>query len=162
MKRPGSTRLLVAAVVLAAVALVAGCSWGESSEPATTDEVEQSVVTARNRVDFSFERITKAEDIDDFLDRMNEASDNVGDAADELGKLNAPDPYAEEVDKLVAALEQLSVDLEATASDLERPELLGDLVTGAQGINFESWDEANRALAALISLGIEVDLLQRY
>jgi hypothetical protein len=35
-------------------------------------------------------------------------------------------------------------------------------VAGARGINFESWDEANRALAALIGLGLEVDLLQRY
>ena len=160
-----TTRLVAAAVALVAVVVVVALVAtrdDDGGSPATTAEVQQAVVTARNRADFSFERITKSQDVDDFLDRMNEASGNIGDAASELDELNAPDPYAEEVDNLVVALDQLSVDLSATAADLERPELLGDLVTGARGINFDSWDEANRALAALIGLGIEVDLLQRY
>ncbi|MFO7572522.1 MAG: hypothetical protein R6W48_07990 [Gaiellaceae bacterium] len=163
MTRPGPALLLAAAVLVAAVAsvLAAGCGGG-SSEPATTAEVQQEVVTARNRVDFAFQRMKRAESLDDLLDRMSEASDNIGDAASDLDDVNAPEPFTEEFDNLAAALEQLSVDLGATASDLENPEFLESFASGAQGISFESWEQANAALAALNELGIEVDQLERY
>ena len=107
-------------------------------------------------------RIPKAESPEDFLDRMKEASETIGDASSDLDAVGAPDRYSDPAGRLVRALAQLSVDLDATASDLGRPELLPNLVTGAQGINFESWDDANAALADLQQLGIEVDLIGRH
>lgn len=154
---------LAAALAAAALAvsLLAGCQVG-SSDTATRAETQKAVATARNRVDFSFQRMARAESLDDLLQRMNEASENIGDAAAELGEVPAPDPYAPQVDKLAAALEQLSVDLAATASDLERPELLESFLTGARGISFESWEQANAAIAELNELGLEVEELRRY
>lgn len=160
-RRRGIATLLVAATVLGALALVLVAGCGGSSEEATKEETQQAVTTARNRVDFSFQRMAKSEDLENLAERMEEASGNVGDTADELADLNPPEPFADEVDRLVAALEQLSVDLSATASDLTRPELLENIVD-ARGISFDSWDEASAAIEALNELGLEIENLQRY
>jgi methylphosphotriester-DNA--protein-cysteine methyltransferase len=148
----------IASVALAA-ALAAGC--GGSSDTATKEETQQAVSTARNRVDLAYQRMARAEDLEDFAERMAEASESVGDAADELGELRAPEPFAEDVEKLVASLEQLSVDLGATAADLTRPELLQN-IANARGINFPSWDRANAAIASLNEHGLQVEELERY
>jgi hypothetical protein len=160
-RRRGIAALLSAAVVLVALAgvLVAGC--GGSTQEATKEETRQAVTTARNRVDFAFQRMARSEDLEDLAERMDEASGNVGDAADDLGDLRAPDPFAAEVVKLTSALEQLSVDLGATASDLTRPELIENIVD-AKGISFDSWDEADAAIKALNELGLEVEQFERY
>lgn len=146
---------LLAAVVLAA----SGCG---GSDPPTTAEFQDAVVVTRDRVDFALARIPKATSPQDFLDRMSEAAETIDDASSDLDGVGAPDRFSEPADRLVRALAQLSVDLSATAADLGRPELLPNLVTGAQGINFESWDDANQALADLQELGIEVDLIERH
>jgi hypothetical protein len=160
MTHRGIATLLAAAVALTlAGALVAGC--GGSSEKATKEETQQAVSTARNRVDFAFQRMARSEDLQDLAARMDEASENVGDAADDLGDLRAPDPFATEVVKLTNALEQLSVDLGATAADLTRPELV-ESITEARGISFPSWDEADAAIRALNELGLEIAPLERY
>ena len=113
-------------------------------------------------VDFALARIPKASDVEDFLERMQEASATIDDAAGDLDDTGAPERFAEPAGRLVKALDQLAVDLDATASDLSQPELLQNLVTGAQGINFESWDKANAALADLRELGIRVEPIQRH
>lgn len=161
MTRRRLALLLVTAVSGAALAaaLVAGC--GGSSEVATKAETQQAVSTARNRVDFAFQRMARSEDLEDLAKRMAEASENVGDAADELADLRAPEPFAEDVLKLVAALEQLSADLGATAANLTRPELLEN-IANAQGINFPSWDRADAAIRSLNENGLEVEQLERY
>lgn len=153
---------LVLAGALCATALVvllAGC--GGSSEVATKAETQQAVSTARNRVDFAFQRMARSEDLEELAERMAEASENVGDAADELAKLRAPEPFAEDVEKLVAALGQLSADLGATAADLTRPELLEN-IANARGINFPSWDRADAAIKSLNAHGLEIEELERY
>lgn len=155
------TRLLVPLSLLG-VLVVAASACGGSSEPPTTAEFSEAVVTTRDRVDFTLARIPKATSVDDFLARMNDASRTIDDAAADLDHVGAPQRYAEPAGRLVAALDQLSVDLAATASDLSQPELLPNLVTGAQGINFDSWDDANRALADLRRLGIKVELIARH
>ncbi|MCS7006423.1 MAG: hypothetical protein NZL88_02580 [Gaiellaceae bacterium] len=153
---------LAAAVVVAALGggLLAVTAGG--SDVATEAETQQAVSTARNRVDFAFQHMARSEDLDELLVRMTEASEMVGDAASELGELRAPDRYAPEVSKLTKALAQLSVDLDATASDLKRPELLQSLLTGARGISFESWEQANAAIRELNRLGLAVEELERY
>jgi hypothetical protein len=153
---------LAAAVALAALGggLLAMTAGG--SDVATKAETQQAVSTARNRVDFAFQHMARSDDLDELLVRMSEASGMIGDAASDLGELRAPDPYAPQVAKLARALAQLSVDLDATAADLKRPELLQSLLTGARGISFESWDRANAAIKELNRLGLEVEELERY
>ncbi len=154
---PRTVLLLV--VLAAASGLASGCG-GSNSAP-TLAEYQQSVVAARDRVDFALARITKAKAKEEFLNRMNEAAAAIGNAASDLEEAGAAEGFEDETKKLADALHQLSVDLSATAHDLGQPEGQG-LVSGAQGLNFESWDNANLALASLIGQGIDVELIGRH
>jgi len=154
-----SRRLLVVLVAVAAVA-ASGCGGGGSSTQSLADYAK-SVVTARDRADFALGRITKAKSKEEFINRMDEASAAIDDAASDLDDAGSAEGFEDETAKLVAALHQLSVDLDATAHDLGQPEGEG-LLTGARGLNFESWDEANLVLASLIGQGIKVELIGRH
>lgn len=147
--------------LLAAIAAVFVSGCGGSNSAPTLVEYEQSVVTARDRVDFALARITKAKAKEEFLNRMDEASAAIDNAASDLEEAGAAEGFEDETGKLTDALHQLSVDLSATAHDLRQPEGQG-LVSGAQGLNFESWDQANLALASLIGQGIDVELIGRH
>ena len=148
--------------MLVAVAAIAasGCGGGGSSTQSLNDYT-QSVVTARDRADFALARITKAKSKEEFINRMDEASAAIDEAASDLEDAGPAEGFEEETDKLVSALDQLAVDLDALAHDLRQPEGEG-LLIGAQGLNFESWDKANLALASLIGQGIEVELIGRH
>jgi hypothetical protein len=146
--------ILVALLVLA----LAGCGGG--SDEVSTADFQDLVVNTRDRVDFALSRTTQAESLDEFLNRMDEASAAVDSAADDLGDVKPPEKFASPTEKLVDALHQLSVDLSATASDI-RSGGFGEL-PGVQGLSFESWDTANEALAELARLGIKVTLIERH
>jgi hypothetical protein len=154
-----SLRLPLALLALLSL-LAAGCGGG-GSDTASREEFQQAVVNARDRVDFSLSQITKAKSKDDFLDRMEEASGNIDEAADDLEGVKPPEDFAPETDQLVDALHQLAVDLKATAEQIRQPGF-EDLLSNAQGLNFESWDDANRAIAGLAGKGINVRLIQRH
>src|SRR3990170_4431473 len=79
MSRTALVLLLVAAAVF-----VSACG-GSDSAP-TLAEYEQSVVTARDRVDFALARITKAKAKEEFLNRMDEASAAIDNAAGRWGR----------------------------------------------------------------------------
>ncbi len=153
-----SRRLLVVLVAVGAVA-ASGCGGGSSTQ--SLDDYAQSVVTARDRADYALARITKAKSKEEFINRMDEASAVIDDAASDLDDAGPAEGFEDETDKLVSALHQLSVDLDALAHDLRQPEGEG-LLIGAKGLNFESWDKANLALASLIGQGIKVELIGRH
>lgn len=150
--------LLISTAVLALV--VSGCGGG-GGETASVEEFETTVVTTRDRVDFALSRITKAESKEDFLSRMEQASTTIDDAADDLAGVEPPEEYAPETTQLVDALHQLSVDLQATAEQIRQPGF-ENLIQNAAGLNFESWDKANLALAGLLGKGIDVKLIERH
>ena len=154
------SRPLLAVLVAVAAVAASGCGGGGSSTQ-SLDDYAQSVVTTRNRVDFALGRITKAESKEEFINRMDEASAAIDDAASDLDDAGPAEGFEDETDELVDALDQLSVDLDALAHDLRQPEGEG-LLTGAQGLNFESWDKANLVLASLIGQGIKVELIGRH
>jgi hypothetical protein len=154
-------RSLVVSLLAATCLAVSACGGDGGSSTATVAEYTESVSMARDRVDFALARITRAQSKEEFLNRMDEAAAAIDDAASELEEADVAEGYNDETEKLTSALHQLSVDLEATAHDLAQPEL-GDLVTGSQGLNFESWDQANLALASLIGDGIKVKLIGRH
>ncbi len=153
-------RLLL--VLLLALGLaVSASACGGSSEP-SAEEFGDAVVLNRNRVDFVLGRITRAQSLDELLTRMDEAAVVIGKAADELEDTGAPADYQPEAGDLVTAFRQLSVDIQATADQARVPgfeTLLTD--AGLQGLSFDSWDEANKALAGLAGKGIQVSILQR-
>jgi antirestriction protein ArdC len=150
--------------MLLAVALVgvsaARCGGG-SDEP-TVPEFQQSVVSTVDRVDFALARITKAKSKEEMLNRMDEASAAIANASSEFQDGGAPELFKPEADKLHTSLNQLAVDLEATAHDLRQPDIGDALGGGLSGLNFQSWDDANQALAAMIGDGIKTELIGRH
>jgi hypothetical protein len=152
--------LLFLSVAVLAVS-VSACGGSDDGSTATRAEYSESMGTARDRVDFALSRITKAKSQEEFLNRMNEASAAIDSAASELEGEEVLEGYEDETEKFTKALHQLSVDLEATAHDIAQPEFAG-LATGARGLNFDSWDQANLALAALIGDGFKIKLIGRH
>ena len=152
------SRAIFAALVAAAAVLAAGC--GGRSTP-TAEELGRSVVSARDRVDFALARITRAQSKDELLERMDEAADVIDDAVRDLEGVGAPEGLDTDVKTLVEALRQLAFDVQATADQIRQPGF-SDLLSGTQGLSFESWDAVNRALAALDAQGIEVAPLARH
>jgi hypothetical protein len=150
-------RVLV--MLLLAVSLVATACGGFGAP--SVEEYSDAVVLNRNRVDFAFGRIARADSVEEFLTRMDEAAIVIGKAGEELDKLGAPEDYQPEADNLAAAFTQLSVDLQATADQARTPGFEG-LITTMNAISFDSWDQANKALAGLAGKGVQVSILQRY
>lgn len=151
-------RLLFVPPLVFVAALAFGC--GENRTP-SVQELEQSVVATRDRVDFALERITRAQSRAELLGRMDEAADTIAAAAGDLEGVGAPKGYESEVGELVGSLGQLAFDVQATADQIRQPGF-GDLLTGTRGLSFESWDTVNVALAGLKKKGIEVAPLERH
>ena len=150
------SRFLVV-LLLAVGVLASGCGGGEPS----TEEFAEAVVLNRNRADFVLARITRAQSIEELLTRMDEAAVVISKAADELEETGAPSDYQPEAGDLVTSLRQLAVDIQATADQARVPGFENLLTDAAlEGLSFDSWDQANKALAGLAGKGIEVTILQ--
>jgi hypothetical protein len=144
-------------LVVALLGVAAGCGGGD--ERPTVAEFEQNVVTTRDRVDFAFARIPKGQSKEEVLDRMDEASAAIADASASFEDGGAPEVFEDEAEKLATSLDQLALDLQATAHDIRQPELGLELPAGFE---FESWNDANEALAAMLGDGLDVELLGRH
>ena len=151
-------RACLASLAIAAAVLGAGCG---GSGTASREELEQAVVLARDRVDFALAEVTRAESKDEFLERMDAAAEIIGDAADDVDGVGAPEPYRSDVGQLARSLEQLAFDVQATADQVREPEF-GGVLDGARGLSFESWNSVNRALSRLARSGIDVRPLERH
>ena len=88
---------------------------------------------------------------------MDEAAAAIDGAASDLEDAGAPEGFADESER---AHERL-------APALRRPERGRDPTSGTRSsrprrrLNFESWDKANLALAAMIGDGLDVKLIER-
>lgn len=145
-------------LLLALVVVVSGCGGGGAPSVA---ELERSIVTARDRVDFALARVTQAPNEEELLERMQEAGASIEDAAGALEAGGAAAGYEDDVAELVESLRQLAVDVQATAEQFRTPGFEG-LLTGAQGLSFESWNQVNAALAGLRRKRIEIEPLARH
>jgi hypothetical protein len=153
-----STRiLLVLLAALSALALVAAGCGGDDAAP-TVAEFEQSVVATTDRVDFAIDRITKADSKEEFLNRMVEAGVAIDAAATDFEETGFAEGFEAEGEKLGKALHALAVDLDAAASDIGNP-AFGGLIAGTQALQFESWDNANKAIATMAGKGLEVSII---
>jgi hypothetical protein len=152
-------RLFFVSLLLAVVVVVSGCGGGGGTP--SVQELERSIVSTRDRVDFVLARITQAQSKDELLERMDEAAAAIETAAGDLDRGGASTGYERDVDELVDSLRQLAFDVEATADQIRQPGF-GDLLTGARGLSFESWDSVNLTLAGLRRKGIDVAPLERH
>lgn len=152
-------RLIVYALVAVLMLVVAACG-GSDAEP-TDAEYARAVVIAVDRTDFALARVTRATSMDELVKRMSEAGVAITAAANELEEHGAPSVFTDENEKLVKSLETLGNDVSLTAEQIQQPGS-ETLLTGARGLSFDSWDEANLALGSLIGSGLPVQTLQRH
>jgi hypothetical protein len=159
----GRTWLFVAAAVVAtvtAVALVGLALGGGSDEGTTKPEYQAAVVNTRDRIDFSLGRLSKAQSLEELLERMDEASATIDDAGDDLGDLGSPAALEDQHERLVDEIESLAADVQGTANQARTPGF-EDILNGAAGLDFPAWDSINSIFAELRRAGIRVPPLDR-
>ena len=158
-------RAWIAIVAVAAVAaggvVLAGLALGGSNDPSSTEDYQAAVVQARDRVDFALGRLSKAQSLDELITRMDEASASIHGARGDLDDTTPPDNLASEHTRLVKQLDVLSQDVGSTAEQLRDPAFY-DLLMGAEGLNFESWDKINAVLEDMKAKGVVVQPLSRH
>jgi hypothetical protein len=154
---------VVAGVGVAALvaAVFLGRAIAGSNEPTSRADYQESVVTARDRVDFALGRLSKAQSLEELITRMDEAAVVIDKSAQELDDTTPPTDLEKQNTLLVAHLESLVTDVQGTADQLRVPGF-EDILTGAEGLNFPSWDKINTVLGELQQLGIDVELLSRH
>ncbi len=158
---PRRTGSFLALVLVASALAVAVSACGGESQAVSRADYAASVRAIRDRVDFALARITQAQSLDEFLDRMEEAAALIEEAADDLASEGSAQGFERDTRDLAAALRQLSVDLKATASQVREPGFQ-DLLASARGLSFESWTRANRIIERLRRRGIQVPPLARH
>jgi hypothetical protein len=155
---------VVVAAVVAAVAIavaVVGLALGGSDGPTSQEDYQAAVVNARDRTDFALGRLSRAQSVDELLERMDEAAATVRGAAGELDDQGAPEGLEDETDRLVRQLNTLAEDVQGTADQARVPGF-EQILFGAGGLNFESWDRINAILVELREQGVVVEPLQRH
>lgn len=154
---------VIAGVAVAALvaAVLIGRAIAGGNEPGSRADYQEAVVANRDRVDFALGRLSKAQSLEELLTRMDEATAVIDKAAQELDEMTAPADLETENTQLVSHLEALTADLQGTANQLRAPGF-EDLLAGAQGLNFPSWDKVNEVLGDLQKKGIDVELLSRH
>ena len=154
----------VAAAVVAAVAIavaVVGLALGGSGGTTSVAEYETAVVNSRDRIDFALGRLSRAQSVEELLERMDEAAAAIDGAAGDLDDEGSPDAFEDETEDLVRLLHTLADDVEGTADQARVPGF-ENLLFGAGGLNFESWDKINAIFAKLREQGIAVQPLTRH
>ena len=155
---------LVIAAVAAAVAIgvgVVGFALGGSDQPSSSAEYEAVVVQTRDRVDFVLGRLSTAQSLEELLTRMDEAAKTIDASAGDLDEVTPPEALEDEHGRLVHQLEALSADVQGTVNQAREPGF-ENILLGAKGLNFPSWDAINAILRELQKLGIDVEPLSRH
>ena len=159
-----SNRMKIALVAVAAAAAVIVTAVGlavAKDDPPTQAEYQTAVASARNRTDAALEWVTKSQSADELIARLEDASIVVDRAADDLDEAGTLARYEETNKELVAALHELSTDLEGTAAQMQQPEF-SDLFQTTRGLSFDSWTKVNARLSDLRDEGIAVPALERH
>ena len=153
--------LIVAVAGAAAVAIgVAAFTLGGGDDSASSEDYELTVVNTRDRTDFALSRLSKAQSLEELLERMDEAAAAVDSAAGDLDGAGVPGTFEDETERLVEQLRMLAADVQGTADQARVPGF-ENILNGAAGLNFESWDRINAILAELRKQGIDVQPLAR-
>ena len=150
----------VAIVAVVAVGVVGFVSAGDDN-PSSSEEYRAVVVRNRDRVDFVLGRLSTAQSLEELLTRMDEAAKTIDAAAGDLDEVTPPEALEDEHGRLVRQLEALSADVQGTADQAREPGFQ-DILLGADGLSFDSWDEINVVFKELREQGVEVQPLSRH
>ena len=144
-----------AAAAFAAGALVlAGCG---GSSTVSKEDYTDSVVSARDRVDFALAQITVGSgDMDDLVERMEAAADKIDEAADDFDGSGSADGFDDETDE---AGRRLSPARGGSCRHGARRERRRDgrPTDRHERAAVPGWTKANRVLASLDEQGITVE-----
>jgi hypothetical protein len=148
------TLAIGAVAAIAGAFVLAGCG---GSSAVSKQDYNDSVVSARDRVDFALAQITVGSgSLDDLVERMEMAADRIDDAANDFDSGGSANGFDDETDDLVDAYHQLAAGLAGTAHDAS-VEGMETLLTGTNALQFPGWTKANRVLASLDNQGITVE-----
>ncbi len=161
MSRGTWIAVAVVAIAIAIGVALAGLALGGGDEQSTAEEYQVAVVQARDRVDFALGRLSNAQSLDELIERLDEASAAIDNAGGELDGTTPPETLADTHERLVEQIGVLADDVQGTADQLRVPGF-EDILQGAEGLNFESWDEINAELAKMKAQGVVVPPLSRH
>lgn len=152
-----TTRARAAGILLAVVALAAGCS-GDDDKAA----FEQEVVSARDTADSSFAFIKRPESTDDLVRRLRTSGDRLERVSGSVAEADAPDDLVDERRQLALALSEMSKEMNAAANSIEFVQENEGTGAGApvESLIFDTWDSVQSVLTALRDQGIDVQPLR--
>jgi ABC-type transporter Mla subunit MlaD len=156
--------LVIAGVVVAAVVavVVAMAALGGGPGTATKAEYQETIVNARDRTDFAFAQITKADSVENLIERLDEAGAAVGDVSGDVSGAAVAEGFEDLNDRLADKLEAFSGALQATADQFEDPSSAGFGLENINSLGFSEWDDVNAVLTEMQDKGLEVELLGRH
>lgn len=150
----------VAVAAVVAVVVAVGAMGGDKT--ATKAEYQATMVSTRDRVDFAYSQITKADSVENLVERLDVASAALSDVADDVrGAAVAPGFDGLNAD-LADRLDAFSSSLAATADQFQDPSSAGFGLDSITSLGFGEWDEINAILTKMQEKGLEVELLERH
>jgi hypothetical protein len=152
--------VVVAALVAVVIAMAA--LGGGGQETAAKADYQATIVIARDRVDFAFAEIGKADSIENLIERLDTASARVGAVAEDVDGAAVAPGFEQANDDLADALHRFSWALAATADQFADPSSAGFGLENINSLGFSEWDEVNAVLTEMQEQGLEVELLERH
>jgi len=154
--------VLVAVAVAAVVAVaVVGIALGGGGSSASKDEYQETVVSARNQVEFALGKLAGVQSAEELLAELDQAAVVVDNTAASLDGAGVADGLEDDHEKLVEALRALSLEVSGTAATLRDP-AFANTIPRLTSLSFPQWEVVNRILGDLDEQGINVEPLARH
>ncbi len=154
--------VLVAVAVAAVVAVaIVGIALGGGGGSASLDEYQETVVSARNQVEFALEKLAGVQSAEELLEELDQAAVVLDNTAASLDEAGVADGFEDEHEKLVEAFRALSSEVAGTAATLRDP-AFAQTIPRLTSLSFPQWEVVNRILSDLEEQGIKVEPLARH
>jgi hypothetical protein len=150
----------VAVAIVVAVVIAVTAMGGDKT--ATKPEYQATIVNVRDRVDFAYAQITKADSVENLVERLDVASAAIGDVADDVRGAAVAPGFESLNDDLADKLDKFSDALAATSEQFQDPSSAGFGLDSLTSLGFTEWDDVNAILTEMQKKGIKVELLQRH
>jgi hypothetical protein len=156
--------LIIAAAIVAAVlaSVIAMSALGGGTKSATKTEYQTTIVNVRDRVDFAYADITKADSVENLIERLDLAGARIEAASGDVSDAAVAEGFEKLNDDLADALGRFGGSLQATADQFRDPSSAGFGLENINSLGFEEWDEVNEILTSMQEKGLEVELLERH
>jgi hypothetical protein len=148
--------------IAAAFAVAVAVNVLGGTETATKQDYQATIVSARDRVDYAYAQITRADSVENLVERMDQAAAVIGAVSDDVGEAPVADGFETLNTKLASKLSQFSDSLAAAAAQFQDPSSAGFGLDQITSLGFTEWDDVNAILTSMQEKGLDVELLQRH